>query len=55
VVGWTDAGYYVELIDGTNYVGQRVKVTLQDIRRSFAVADVILSGAPTAVVGRTLN
>ncbi len=44
VIGWTDAGYYIELLDGTPYVGQRVKVCLQDIRRSFAVADVILSG-----------
>jgi len=43
VVGWTDDGYYIELLDGASFVGQRVKVTLQDIRRSFAVADVILS------------
>jgi ribonuclease G len=46
VIGWTDNGYYIELIDGLNYVGTRVKVGLQDIRRSFAVADVILSGTP---------
>jgi ribonuclease G len=45
VIGWTDHGYYVELIDGTQHVGQRVKVCLQDIRRSFAVGEVILSGA----------
>lgn len=44
VVGWTDHGYYIELIDGADYVGQRVKVCLQDIRRSYAVADVILAG-----------
>ncbi len=44
-IGWTDDGYYVELVDGADYVGQRVKVVLQDIRRSFAVADVILAGA----------
>jgi len=38
-------------IDGFNYVGHRVKVVLQDIRRSYAVGDVILpgSGAPRGV------
>lgn len=46
IVGWTDNGYYVELIDGASFVGQRAKVCLQDIRRSFAVADVIMPGAP---------
>jgi ribonuclease G len=46
IVGWTDTGYFVELIDGSEYVGHRVKVVLQDIRRSYAVGDVILPGAP---------
>ncbi len=45
VVGWTDSGYYIELLDGGDHVGHRVKVCLQDIRRSYAVADVILPGA----------
>lgn len=49
IVGWTDGGYYIELLDGAEYVGQRAKVCLQDIRRSFAVADVILPGV--AAVG----
>jgi len=40
-IGWTDGGYYVELLDGTDLVGARAKVVLRDIRRSFAVADVI--------------
>jgi ribonuclease G len=44
-LGWTDDGYYVELVDGADFVGQRVRVVLQDIRRSFAVGDVILTGA----------
>lgn len=48
-VGWTDAGFYVELIDGNSYVGQRVKICLRDIRRSFAVADVILAGNPNHI------
>jgi ribonuclease G len=43
-VGWTDNGYYIELVDGLEHIGHRVKVCLQDIRRSFAVADVILPG-----------
>ncbi len=45
VVGWTDAGFYVELLDGMNHIGGRAKVCLQDIRRSYAVADVILPGS----------
>lgn len=45
VVGWTDNGYYIELLDGNQHVGNRVKVCLQDIRRSFGVADVILAGS----------
>jgi ribonuclease G len=48
VVGWTDDGYYIELLDGHEYVGHRAKVALQDIRRSYAVADVILPGLPMA-------
>ncbi|MBS1717482.1 MAG: Rne/Rng family ribonuclease [Armatimonadetes bacterium] len=47
IVGWTDSGYYVELLDGSQYVGHRAKVCLQDIRRSYAVADLILPGVPT--------
>lgn len=43
-VGWTDDGYYVELLDGFDLVGNRAKVVLRDIRRAFAVADVILPG-----------
>lgn len=43
-VGWTDSGYYIELVDGGEHIGHRVKVVLQDIRRAFAVADVILPG-----------
>ncbi|MBX3113461.1 MAG: Rne/Rng family ribonuclease [Fimbriimonadaceae bacterium] len=43
-IGWTDGGFYVELLDGHDLVGQRVKVVLQDIRRAFAVADVVIPG-----------
>ncbi|MBS1724431.1 MAG: Rne/Rng family ribonuclease [Armatimonadetes bacterium] len=43
-IGWTDTGYYVELLDGAEHIGHRAKVVLQDIRRAFAVADVILPG-----------
>jgi len=45
VVGWTDAGFYIELLDGMSHIGGRAKVCLQDIRRSYAVADVILPGS----------
>jgi ribonuclease G len=48
IVGWTDSGYYIELLDGQEYIGHRAKVCLQDIRRSYAVADVILPGNPVA-------
>ena len=44
VVGWTDSGFYVELLDANSHIGGRAKVCLQDIRRSYAVADVILPG-----------
>ena len=43
-VGWTDNGFYIELLDGMESVGGRAKVMLQDIRRSYAVADVIMPG-----------
>lgn len=45
VIGWTDTGYFVELVDGGDAIGHRVKVVLQDIRRSYAVGDVILPGS----------
>ncbi len=41
VIGWTDGGYFVELLGAEDLVGQRVKVVLQDIRRAFGVGDVI--------------
>jgi ribonuclease G len=44
-IGWTDDGYYVELLSGHEFIGHRVKVVLQDIRRAFAVGDVIVQGA----------
>lgn len=44
-VGWTDNGYYVELTDGTNQIGQRAKICLLDYRRSFAVAEIIHAGS----------
>jgi ribonuclease G len=40
-VGWTDGGYYIELLDGEDHIGERVKVVLQDLRRAFGVGDVI--------------
>jgi ribonuclease G len=44
VIGWTDSGFYIELLDATEHIGSRAKICLQDIRRSYAVADVILPG-----------
>ncbi len=44
ICGWTDNGYFVELIDGAEFIGHRAKVCLQDIRRSYGVADVIMPG-----------
>jgi len=43
-VGWTDSGFFVELIEGQEHIGARAKVLLQDIRRSYAVADIIQTG-----------
>ncbi len=44
-VGWTDDGYYLELSEGEAHIGKRVKVCVEDIRRSFAIASVITTGA----------
>jgi len=44
-VGWTDDGYYLELTEGEAHIGKRVKVCVEDIRRSFAIASVITTGA----------
>lgn len=44
-VGWTDDGYYLELAEGEAHIGKRVKVCVEDIRRSFAIASVITTGA----------
>jgi ribonuclease G len=42
-VGWTDDGYYIELVDGFEQIGGRARVVIQDLRRSYAVADVLVS------------
>ena len=47
VIGWTDEGFYVELSNSENAIGQRARVVLRDIRRSFSVADLIMPGAPS--------
>jgi ribonuclease G len=47
VIAWTDGGYFVELTEGSEFIGQRAKVSLLDIRRSFAVAEMIMSGSPS--------
>ena len=44
-IGWTDSGYLIDLLDGEELIGKRVKVCLEDIRRSFAAGSVILTGA----------
>lgn len=48
VVGWSDSGFYVELMEGSNFMGSRAKAILQDIRRSYAVGDVIIPGSALA-------
>jgi ribonuclease G len=45
LIGWTD-GFMLDLTDGAEYAGQRVKVRLLDVRRSFAFAEVIPSARP---------
>ncbi|MEJ5251029.1 MAG: Rne/Rng family ribonuclease [Chthonomonadetes bacterium] len=44
-IGWAD-GFLLDLTDGAEYAGQRVKVRLLDVRRSFAFAEVIPSVRP---------
>ena len=41
---WTDHGYYINLLDKVEDLGHRVKVCLQDIRRSYALGEAILPG-----------
>lgn len=43
-IAWTDDGFYIELINGEDAIGHRVKVLLQDVRRAYGVGDVIHSG-----------
>lgn len=45
IVGWTDSGYYLELIDASEYIGYRAKVTLHDLRRSYAIGEIIVPGS----------
>lgn len=45
-IGWTDDGFFVELLDGGDAVGHRARVSLLDLRRSYGVGDVI--PAPTS-------
>jgi ribonuclease G len=51
LIGWTAEGYYTELTmpNGEVRPGERVKVCLDDIRRSFAVASVIQTGGPREI------
>ncbi len=46
IIGWSD-GFYLELSDGHQYVGKHVKVCLQDVRRSYATAEIIQPGSST--------
>jgi ribonuclease G len=40
VIGWAD-GYLLDLDDGSRYIGQIAKVKITDVRRSFAVGQLI--------------
>jgi hypothetical protein len=37
---WVD-GYFVDLANGTRYQGQRARVRLTDVRRSFALGEPV--------------
>jgi ribonuclease G len=39
-VGWAD-GYLLDLDDGTRFVGQKAKVRVMDVRRSFGVGQLV--------------
>ncbi|HLO99757.1 MAG TPA: Rne/Rng family ribonuclease, partial [Fimbriimonas sp.] len=45
-VGWTDEGFFVEVVNGYESIGHRARVVLHDIRRGFGVADMISPGSP---------
>lgn len=44
-IGWAD-GFLLDLTDGAEYAGQRVKARLLDVRRSFAFAETVPSVRP---------
>lgn len=44
-IGWHD-GFLIDLSDGAEYVGRRVKARILEVRRSFALAEVIPSPRP---------
>ena len=52
IVGWTDNGFYVELIHAGESVGTRARAVLHEVRRSFGVADLIVPG--TSTVNRSM-
>jgi ribonuclease G len=39
-IGWAD-GYLLDLDDGAKYIGQRAKVRILDVRRSYAIGQVM--------------
>jgi ribonuclease G len=39
-VGWAD-GYLLDLDDGTRFVGQKAKVRVTDVRRSYGVGQLV--------------
>jgi ribonuclease G len=43
-IGWTDDGFFIELINGQESIGHRARVAIHDLRRSFGVADLIQPG-----------
>jgi ribonuclease G len=43
-IGWTDDGFFIELINGHESIGHRARVAIHDLRRSFGVADLIQPG-----------
>ncbi|MER3496734.1 MAG: hypothetical protein C4320_08205 [Armatimonadota bacterium] len=40
-IGWTDDGFFIELLDADAAVGNRARVSILDLRRSYGVGDVI--------------
>jgi ribonuclease G len=49
-VGWSDDGFCLRLSNGVSHIGGRVKACLNEVRRSYALAEVVPGLKPRQVI-----